>query len=47
MQTDAKNYTLPSGNDCLGCSNCKGLCRDLLDLALLPETVLRPVARGR
>lgn len=47
MQADAKTNTLPIRSDCLGCADCKGLCRDLLDLALLPETVLRPTAGGR
>lgn len=46
MQIEAKTNTLPTRTDCLGCSDCKGLCRELLDLALLPETVLRPTARG-
>ena len=25
---------------CLGCRDCKGLCRAVIDLAVVPETVL-------
>jgi hypothetical protein len=40
MKPDLKMNTLPAGADCLGCKDCKGLCRALLDMAVLPETVL-------
>ncbi|MGZ2259184.1 hypothetical protein [Roseobacter sp. A03A-229] len=41
MQTPtAKSPTMPSSN-CIGCTDCKGMCRDIVELALLPETVLR------
>lgn len=26
--------------DCLGCRDCKGVCRAVIELAILPETVL-------
>ncbi len=47
MQPDVKTYNLPARADCLGCADCKGFCQDLLDLAFLPETVLRAVNRSR
>lgn len=36
----AKPPAFPSLN-CIGCTDCKGLCRDIVDLAVLPETFLR------
>lgn len=41
MQTQtAKMPATPSLN-CIGCTDCKGICRDIVELAFLPETVLR------
>ncbi|WP_159975578.1 hypothetical protein [Roseobacter cerasinus] len=36
----AKSPVLPRAN-CIGCTDCKGLCRAIVEMALLPETVLR------
>ena len=38
-----KKVSIVPGN-CLGCRDCAGLCRALLELAFLPETVLKPHA---
>lgn len=27
--------------NCLGCQDCKGLCRAVIDLAFVPETILK------
>ena len=41
MQTQSpKTPAIPSPN-CLGCADCKGMCRDVFELAVVPETVLR------
>ncbi|WP_299502199.1 hypothetical protein [uncultured Roseobacter sp.] len=41
MQTQtAKTYATPKLN-CLGCTDCKGLCREIYDLAFIPDVVLQ------
>ncbi|MBW4709315.1 hypothetical protein KX928_16100 [Roseobacter sp. YSTF-M11] len=35
----AKTPQTPRPN-CIGCTDCQGLCREIVDLAFLPETVL-------
>ncbi|MEP2640347.1 hypothetical protein [Roseobacter sp.] len=37
----AKTAPAPSRPNCLGCPDCKGLCHDLLQLAGLPDAILR------
>ncbi|XDA99131.1 hypothetical protein AB1M95_04275 [Sulfitobacter sp. LCG007] len=43
MQTQntlrAAPMTLPRP-DCLGCRDCKGTCRDVIELSVVPDTVL-------
>ena len=42
--TAHKSKTATYQANCLGCQDCKGLCRAVIELAFLPETVLhRPV----
>lgn len=41
MQTPPVKTPALARQNCLGCSDCKGLCRDIVELAFLPETVLQ------
>lgn len=38
--TVQKTKTATYKANCLGCQDCKGLCRAIIELAFLPETVL-------
>lgn len=40
MQTQTANSPMKPGPNCLGCADCKGLCRDLYELTFIPELVL-------
>jgi hypothetical protein len=44
MTTDtASHHTIPPAlalRPCLGCRDCRGLCRDVLELSTLPDVVL-------
>jgi len=31
--------------ECLGCKNCTGLCREIVDLLAVPAIVLKALAR--
>jgi formate hydrogenlyase subunit 6/NADH:ubiquinone oxidoreductase subunit I len=44
--TVTKKAVGPRGN-CIGCQDCTGLCQAVMEMAWVPETVLksRPVAR--
>lgn len=47
MVPTSKQNTDPTQRGCIGCADCTGMCHALLDLAFLPETLLKrtPVAR--
>ncbi|MDU8927385.1 hypothetical protein RXV86_08320 [Alisedimentitalea sp. MJ-SS2] len=30
------------GTPCVGCTNCRGLCRELIEAIVVPEIILRP-----
>lgn len=47
MQPDFEAFKATARKECLGCADCKGICHDLLELAFLPETVLRTTNRLR
>lgn len=44
MQTQPTKTPALTRQNCLGCDDCKGLCRDIFELAFLPETVLQRFA---
>ena len=47
MQAQTKQNMTPARGQCIGCADCTGMCHALMDLAFLPETVLKgaPAAR--
>lgn len=47
MQMQNATTTAQARKECIGCVDCKGLCRDLLDLAFLPQMVLKGSAATR
>jgi hypothetical protein len=43
MQNPTPTRTPPQANaraNCLGCTDCAGMCRDVIDLLLVPQMVL-------
>ena len=40
MHVPSLKMLINQNQDCLGCRDCKGLCRAVIELAFLPETVL-------
>lgn len=44
-QSAARPRAMPGGK-CLGCTGCKGACREILDLLAVPEMVLKPKGRA-
>ncbi|MCO6384691.1 MAG: hypothetical protein JXQ91_09985 [Vannielia sp.] len=44
-QAPARPRALTTGK-CLGCTGCKGACREVLDLLAVPEMVLKPKGRA-
>ncbi len=47
MQPQTKTTAVLPRSNCIGCRDCKGLCRELVELAFLPETVLRVSTASR
>lgn len=47
MQTQSTQKMEPGARQCIGCADCKGLCLDLLELAFVPEAVLKAAAISR
>ena len=44
-QAPARSRALATGK-CLGCKDCGGACREVLDLLAVPEMVLKPKGRA-
>ncbi|WVX50586.1 hypothetical protein ROLI_036840 [Roseobacter fucihabitans] len=41
MQTSTQKTPVTPKQNCLGCTDCKGICRELYELAFLPGVVLQ------
>jgi hypothetical protein len=47
MKPEVNSKSNDTRGNCIGCRDCKGLCQALLELAFLPETVLKSAPAAR
>lgn len=47
MPVQTKKIGKPTNGSCIGCAGCQGLCQEIIDLAVLPDIVLKQSARLR